>query len=191
MLGTPDGRRPLPLLRRAVGRLGALAVPAAHGWARDDCPWLARLGAEVLADHPGPEDLPGLVAELVEQWTARDWCGPDRTARRLASRGPEAVGAVPHLRRFWSCTPDSYERAAYLEALAAIDGAGPDRLNSLYTESLWDCEENARLLGIASAPASPEALGRIAVLRDDPMEAPEVRATARARLVTPSGRPLP
>ncbi|MFI1224164.1 MULTISPECIES: hypothetical protein [unclassified Streptomyces] len=191
-LGTPDGRRPLPLLRRAVGRLGALAVPAAHAWARDDRPWLARLGAEILADHPGPEDLPGLVEELVEQWTTRNWCGPDRTARRLAVLGPGAAGAAPHLRRFWSCTPHSYERAAYLEALAAIDdGAGPDRLNDLYTESLWDCEENARLLGIAAAPASPEALDRIAILRDDPMEAPEVREAAAARLAAASGLPGP
>ncbi|WP_405691436.1 hypothetical protein [Streptomyces sp. NBC_00057] len=40
-------------------------------------------------------------------------------------------------------------------------------------------------------PASPETLGRIAVLRDDPMETPEVRAAARARLVAPSGLRLP
>lgn len=50
---------------------------------------------------------------------------------------------------------------------------------------LWDCEERARLLGVASAPANPEILGRVAVLRDDPMETPDVRAAARARLVVP------
>jgi hypothetical protein len=71
-----------------------------------------------------------------------------------------------------------------LEALAAIDRDG---LDYAHTESLWDCEETARLLGIASAPTSPETLGRIALLRDDPMETPEVRAAARARLVAPSG----
>ncbi|MFI9054787.1 hypothetical protein ACIGXQ_09605 [Streptomyces anulatus] len=32
----------------------------------------------------------------------------------------------------------------------------------------------------------PETLGRIAVLRDDPMETPEVRAAARARLAAPA-----
>ncbi|TDF46008.1 hypothetical protein E2C00_22385 [Streptomyces sp. WAC05374] len=84
LLGTSDGCRPLTLLRQAVERLGALAVPAAHGWARDDRPWLAQMSADVLADHAGPEVLPGLVNELAEQWTARAWCGPDRTARRLA-----------------------------------------------------------------------------------------------------------
>jgi hypothetical protein len=181
-LGTADGRRPLPLIRRLVERLGALAVPAAHGWARDECAWLAQLGADVLAGHGGPEALPGLVAELAGQWTARTWCGPDRTARRLARFGPDAAGAVSYLRRLWLHTPHSYERAAHLEALAAIDRAG---LDYVYTECLWDCEEKARLLGIVSAPATSETWARIALLRDDPMESPEVRAAARARLEDP------
>ncbi|MFE2583446.1 hypothetical protein [Streptomyces sp. NPDC059378] len=183
-LGTRDGRRPLPLLRRAVERLGELAVPAAHGWAQDDRPWLAELGTDVVADHPGPEALPGLVEELVEQWAARIWCGPDRTARRLARFGPGAVDAVPYLRCFWLSTPHSYERAKYLEALAAIDRGC---LDHVYAESLWDCEETARLIGIDSAPACPETLARITVLRDDPMETSEVRAAARARLAAPAG----
>ncbi|MFF0561982.1 hypothetical protein [Streptomyces sp. NPDC004266] len=187
-LGTPDGRRPLPLLGRAVERLGGLAVPAAHGWAQDACRWLARLGADVLADHAGPEALPGLMDELAEQWAARAWCGPDRTARRLARFGPDAAGAVPYLRRFWLHTPHSCERTAYLEALAAID---PDSLGHVYAESLWDCEEKTRLLGIASAPTSPETMRRIAVLRDDPMETAEVKAAARARLAAPTGQHLP
>ncbi|RAS21581.1 hypothetical protein BCL80_1306 [Streptomyces avidinii] len=185
-LGTSDGRRPLPLLRRAVECLGALAIPAAHGWAQEDRPWLALLGADVLADHGGPEALPGLVTELVEQWTARAWCGPDRTARRLARFGPDAAGAVPYLRRFLLRTPHSYERTAYLEALAAIDRDG---LEHVYTESLWDCEETTRLVGITAAPTNTETLGRIAVLRDDPMETTEVRAAARARLEDPTGQP--
>ncbi|MFV6032619.1 hypothetical protein [Streptomyces sp. NPDC056264] len=180
-LGMSDVDRPLPLLRRAVERLGVLAVPAAHGWAQGDLPWLARLGADVVAEHPVPESLPGLLDELAGQWATRAWCGPDRTARRLARLGPAAAGALPHLRRFWLHTPHSYERTAYLEAMAAIE-PDPGCLGPLYTESLWDCEERARLLGIASAPAGPEALARIAVLNDDPMETAEVRAAARVRL---------
>ncbi|WP_151770741.1 hypothetical protein [Streptomyces abyssomicinicus] len=184
-LGTSDGRRPLPMLTPVVERLGVLAVPAARSWAQDARAWLAQLGADVLADHAGPEALPGLVNELAEQWTARAWCGPDRTARRLARFGPDAAGAVPYLRRFWLHTPHSYERTAYLEALATID---PDGLEFVYAECLWDCEEKTRLLGITSAPRSPETLQRIAVLRDDPMETTEVRAAARARLVASTGR---
>ncbi|WP_406859060.1 hypothetical protein ABZO31_01930 [Streptomyces sp. HUAS MG47] len=124
--------------------------------------------------------------ELVEQWSARAWCGPDQTARRLARFGAAAARAVPYLRLLWLHTPHSYERAAYLEALAAI---GADGLEHMYAEALWDCEEATRLQGIASAPASPEILGRIAVLRDDPMEATEVRAAARARLSAAELRP--
>ncbi|MEU3136390.1 hypothetical protein ABZ691_26885 [Streptomyces sp. NPDC006854] len=178
-LGTPDGRRSLPLLRRAIDGLGALAVPAAREWAVDGREWLARLGADVLADHPEPEALPWLVAELTEQWKARAWCGPDTTVKRLARFGAEAADAVPVLWRYWRHTPHSYERADYLEALAAIDPSG---LDDAYTESLWDCEKRARLLAIASAPHNPQTLHRIAVLRDDPMETPEVRAAAGTRL---------
>ncbi|MFJ7586716.1 hypothetical protein ACIQZO_04815 [Streptomyces sp. NPDC097617] len=177
--GTGNGRRALPYVRRAVNRLGPLAVPAARGWAVDEREWLARLGTDVLADHPGPEALPGLVAELADQWQARSWCGPDVTAKRLARFGPEAAEAAPVLWAYWLHTPHSYERADYLRALAAIDPTG---LDDAYTESLWDCEERARLPGIASAPRRPQTTERIAALRDDPMECPEVRAAAGARL---------
>ncbi|MFJ3792662.1 hypothetical protein [Kitasatospora sp. NPDC090091] len=178
-LGTPDGRRPLPRLSCAVDHLGALAIPAARRWVCDDRPWLARLGANVLADHLGPEVIPALVSELADQRAARAWCGPDTTARRLARFGPAATAAVPDLRWFWLRTPHSYERAAYLKALAAIGTRG---LDQAHAESLWDCEEQARLLGITHAPDHPETLDRIAALRDDPMEEPEVRAAAEARL---------
>jgi hypothetical protein len=63
--------------------------------------------------------------------------------------------------------------------LAAIDPAG---LEHAYTESLWDCESDARLLGIASAPEMPLVGEQLARLRDDPMEEPEVRSAAGARL---------
>ncbi|MFK0258653.1 hypothetical protein [Streptomyces sp. NPDC090445] len=178
-LVTPDGRRPLPLLRRAVDRLGALAIPAARLWVSDEREWLARLGSDVLADHLGPEVIPVLLAELADQWRTRAWCGPDATARRLARFGPAAAGAVADLRRFWLRTPHSYERAAYLEALAAIDPGG---LDYAHTESLWDCEERARLLGVVHAPDHPQTLERIAALRNDPMETPDVRAGAEVRL---------
>ncbi|MFD9723137.1 hypothetical protein [Streptomyces sp. NPDC059072] len=183
-LGTSDGRRPLPVLARAVEGLGALAVPAARRWAQDGREWLAGLGADVLRDHLGPEVIPQLVAELAEQWRERTWCGPDRTAKQLARFGPDAAGAVPVLRRFWLHTPHSWERPAYLEALAAID---PDGLDYTHTESLWDCEEEARLSAIARAPGGRENVARIEVLRDDPMESPEVRTAAAVRLAGPRG----
>ncbi|MFE4519649.1 hypothetical protein ACFRMQ_36370 [Kitasatospora sp. NPDC056783] len=125
-------------------------------------------------------DLPTLVAALEQHWVDRTWCGPASLARGLARFGPEAAGAVSLLRRFWLATPHSYERPAYLEALAAIGAAG---LAEAYVESLWDCEPAARLLAVEHAPDRPDALRRIAELRDDPIEDPAVREAATARLV--------
>lgn len=179
-LGTVDGRWPLPWLGRTVERLGALAVPAARrAWAADERDWLSWTGIRVLAEHGEAQDLPALVRELAAREEARQWCGPDRLAAGLARFGPAAAEAAPLLRRFWLRTPHSYERPAYLKALAAIDPTGLDRA---YTESLWDCEPGARLLGIASAPDLPQVRQRLTQLRDDPMEESEVRTAAGERL---------
>ncbi|MFE6052260.1 hypothetical protein ACFQ6N_16020 [Kitasatospora sp. NPDC056446] len=178
-LGAADGTRPLPYLERAVDRLAGHAAPPAREWAASPHEWLAWVGCTVLADHGDESDIPTLVAALEQAWVARSWCGPDTLARGLARFGPKAADAVSLLRRFWLCTPHSYERPAYLEALAAIGAAGTAEA---FVESLWDCEANARLLGIAHAPDRPHALRRIADLRDDPMEDPEVREAAGVRL---------
>ncbi|WP_314243642.1 hypothetical protein [Streptomyces sp. DSM 40907] len=178
LLGASAGGRPLALLRRAVERLGDRAVPAARGWAADDRQWLAELGVDVLADHAEAEALPSLLRRLADQWEARDWCGPDPTARRLARFGPAAAEAVPVLRRYWLRNPHSSERPGYLEALAAIDPSG---LDYAHTESLWDCEQLARMAAVAHAPDIPEVRERLAALRGDPMEEPDVRAAAAER----------
>ncbi|MFE4395481.1 MULTISPECIES: hypothetical protein [Streptomycetaceae] len=178
-LAASDGTRPLPLLGKAVDRLAGQAVPAAREWAASEQAWLAEIGFGVLAAHGDENDVPSLIAELERRWVDRSWCGPDDLARGLARFGPEAAEAVSLLRRFWLWTPHSYERADYLEALAAMGAAG---MAEAYVESLWDCEARARLLGVERAPDRPYALRRIACLRDDPMEEPEVRAAAGARL---------
>ncbi|MER7175049.1 hypothetical protein [Streptomyces mesophilus] len=177
-LVTPSGRLPVVGLTRAVEHLGALAVPEARRWAHAEPEWLARIGRDVLADQLVPEALPGLVAELSELRRTRTWCGPAATARRLARFGPAAARAAGDLRRLWLHTPHSYERAAYLEALAAIDPSG---LDYAYSESLWDCQEQAQLLGIAHAQDNPSTLAHIAALRDDPMVPADIRIAAAAR----------
>ncbi|MGV9263600.1 hypothetical protein ACWDRR_02920 [Kitasatospora sp. NPDC003701] len=127
--------------------------------------------------------LPELVADLERDWVERRWCGPVHTARGLARFGAGARDAVSLLRRFWLWTPHSYERAGYLEALAEIDPTG---LESVYVECLWDCEDDARLLGVRRAPDGAEVRERLAYLRDDPMEEPAVRAAAGERLAAPT-----
>ncbi|MBD0695240.1 hypothetical protein BG452_19470 [Streptomyces sp. CBMA123] len=132
----------------------------------------------------GPErgeepDVPALVAELERAWVDRTWCGPVRTARGLARFGPGAAGAVSLLRRFWLYTPHSYERAGYLEALAALGSAGVEQA---FTESLWDCEADARLLGARHAPDTAQVRARLAYLLDDPIEESRVKNAAEERL---------
>ncbi|MFJ9839983.1 hypothetical protein ACIRYZ_05860 [Kitasatospora sp. NPDC101155] len=63
-----------------------------------------------------------------------------------------------------------------------VDGAAG--LPEAYQESLWDCEANARLLAVEHAPDRPYTLSRVAELRDDPMEKPEIRKAAEARLAS-------
>ncbi|MQS11820.1 hypothetical protein F7Q99_05825 [Streptomyces kaniharaensis] len=178
-LGAADGTCQLPMLGRAVDVLGEQAVPAAREWATSDRPWLAGLGLVVLAGHGDESDLPTVLNELERAWVAQEWCGPDTLARGLARFGPRAADAASLLRRFWLWTPHSYERSAYLEALGALGAAGMDEA---YTESLRDCEANARLLAVRRAPDGPRVRERLAYLRDDPMEEPEVREAARVRL---------
>ncbi|TQE32695.1 hypothetical protein Sipo8835_19435 [Streptomyces ipomoeae] len=178
-LAEVNGELPLPQLARAIRRLGAPAVPAAREWAVDGGPWLSWNGVLVLAEHGEVRDVPVLLEELSAHERARLWCGPSLLADGLARFGAAASDAAPMLRRLWLRTPHSYERPAYLKALRAIAPAG---LDLAYTESLWDCESNARLLGIASAPDSPYVRERLVRLRDDPMEEAEVRAAAGERL---------
>ncbi|MFJ6616497.1 hypothetical protein ACIQOW_02795 [Kitasatospora sp. NPDC091335] len=182
-LGTADGEHSLPLVTGVLRKLGAHAVPAARDWAASDTRWLAWEGLRVLAAHGEPRDAPALLAELERDWARRTWCGPMIMAQGLGRLGLDAAGAVPLLRRFWVRTPHSYERPAYLRALAAVDPAG---LDEAYTESLWDCQAEARLLGVGHAPERPGVRTRLAYLRDDPMEAPEVREAAGARLAGPT-----
>ncbi|MFE2722919.1 hypothetical protein [Kitasatospora sp. NPDC059327] len=156
--------------------VGAGSAPAGAG-----CP--ARAGGR--PDDPEERaEVAELVASLERDWVARTWCGPARTARGLARFGPEAREAASLLRRFWLWTPHSSERAGYLEALASVDPTG---LDAVYGECLWDCEEDARLLGIAHAPDGPDLRERLAYLRDDAMEEPAVGAAAGARLAALTG----
>ncbi|MER7584707.1 hypothetical protein [Kitasatospora sp. NPDC097691] len=134
---------------------------------------------EPPAGQGGQPDVPALLAALERDWVDRTWCGPMRTARGLARAGTEAAGAISLLRRFWLWTPHSHERPAYLEALAALGSAG---MAEAYTESLWDCEARARLLGVGHAPDLPRVRDRLVRLRDDPMEDAAVRTAATTRL---------
>lgn len=69
--------------------------------------------------------------------------------------------------------------AAYLRAVTVLDPGGAD---GKLVEGLWDCESDVRRYAADHAPLSIVTRHQLGVLRDDPMETPEVRAAAAARL---------
>lgn len=165
---------------RAVRMLGAQAVPLARAWAEPPVHPMIWTACLVLAEHGDDSDLPALLAGW--DWLDRrtgDLCGYNNLADGIARiGGPAAQAAVPRLRRAWF-TPHTFERAAYLRAITALDRSGADRL---LVEGLWDCERDVRQFAAAHAPLDEMTLNQLRHLRDDLMETAEVRAAAAARL---------
>ncbi|MFI6265871.1 hypothetical protein [Micromonospora sp. NPDC051006] len=92
--------------------------------------------------------------------------------------GPQASAELPRLRRLWF-SPHSYERADYLRARLALD---PDGASGCLSEGLGDCESAVRLLAAQHVTLDDRSRDRLRYLRDDPIEAADVRAAAAARL---------
>ncbi|WP_203836041.1 HEAT repeat domain-containing protein [Winogradskya humida] len=166
---------PLPSLCRSLELLGALAVPLARTWAAQPDHPLRGGAVDVLALHGDDSDLSAIFAEWDRLDHLPDFrCGYDTLAAGVARIGARA--AVPRLRKLWY-SPHSYERAAYLRALNALD---PEVAGPFLAEGLWDCESEVRLFAVEHATVSQ--LGRLAFLRDDPMETASVRAAAASRI---------
>ncbi|MDI6104845.1 hypothetical protein QLQ12_40290 [Actinoplanes sp. NEAU-A12] len=165
---------------KAVRLLGQRALPHARRWVAGPEHPLADQAVHVLADHGDVTDVPVLLA--VWERLAREpeqHCGYDVVAEGLARiGGPTAGRVVPWLRERW-VTPHSYERAAYLRALLALDPEGAD---PLLVEGLWDCEKAVRTIAAQRAGLTPVVRDQLAALRDDPIEEKAVRAIAAARL---------
>jgi hypothetical protein len=146
------------------------ATPGPESWA-----WLL-----FLADHGDESDVPMLLDGIA--WLdarAGDRCGYDRLVDGLARiGGPGTAGLPKLLRRLW-LTPHSYERTSFLRAYLTLD---PDGAVGGLREGLWDCERDVRLLAAQQVPLSPRIRERLVYLRDDPIETPEVRHAAAARL---------
>jgi hypothetical protein len=134
------------------------------------------------AAHGDESDVPLLLDGIAWLDTrARDRCGYDRLVDGLARIGGPSTAGVPKLlRRLWF-TPHSYERASYLRAYLMLD---PDGAESGLREGLWDCEGDVRLLAVQRVRLSSWIRERLVYLRDDPIETPEVRAAAAARLAS-------
>ncbi|MEH1169008.1 hypothetical protein V6V47_26860 [Micromonospora sp. CPCC 205539] len=170
-------------LGRAIRMLGSEALPLARSWAAPPLHPMVWTACLVLAKHGDDSDVPALLAGW--DWLDRrtdDRCGYDDLAVGIARiGGPAALAVVPRLRQLWF-TPHTFERAAYLRAVVALD---PGNTDSLLTEGLWDCESDVRQVAAEHVPLDDMTRKQLSYLRDDPMETSEVRATAAARMKLP------
>ena len=165
-------------LQQALAPLGAAVLPAARRWvaARGRRCWD---GWQFLAAHGDESDVPLLLEGIGWLDERGDRCGYDVLVTGLARIGGPGTAGVPKvLRRLW-LTPHSYERASYLRAYLALDAEGAE---PGLVEGLWDCEQDVRMLAVRHVGLDPGLRDRLIYLRGDPIEAPEVRSAAAARL---------
>ncbi|MEU8074099.1 hypothetical protein AB0B31_01530 [Catellatospora citrea] len=177
LLGLAEELRGVPGLSAAVMALGPAALGHAREWAAGDR--LTWLGGSLLAAHGTEHDIPRLLGVWDRLWDSDDWCGFDRLADGFARFGAVAADAAPRLRTVIRQTPHTYERAACLRALLAVDPLGAQGPLAL---GLLDCEQDVRSLAVAHAPDSPFTRKALTTRRDDPTEAPEIRQAAATRL---------
>lgn len=175
------GNAPVPLvgLRRAVERLGAVAVDPARRWAAAGAPF-SSLGLRILSEHGDENDIPVLLAGFDRQVKNREWDGLGRLADAFARIGSDVAGAATlRLTWAWRTTPRSGERAAFLKGLTIFNPWDADRPLS---EALYDCESSVRRYAVELAPLTGANRERIRRLSTDPMETQEIRAAATTRL---------
>ncbi|WP_410594269.1 hypothetical protein [Amycolatopsis sp. lyj-23] len=165
-------------LVHALAKLGPQTLGHARQWARSPAHPLWWRAVGTLTEHGDATDVPALLAALDRlDDDSDDWCGYDDLARGFARLG--VTETVPRLRSLWHRSPHSYERAAYVEALLALD---PDATEQALPDALADCEGGVRLVAARHAPLTGEARRWLARLRDCPVEHADVRAEAARRL---------
>ncbi|MBB5869657.1 hypothetical protein F4553_003036 [Allocatelliglobosispora scoriae] len=186
LLGIVDERGPgwwVPGLGRAVEHAATRdpirAVPLARGWIVSGDLQLSWFGGVILARFGAVADTALVVAEMERMWQRDDLCH-ERLIEALARHGPAGSEALPFIRMLWRRSPHARVRVECLRAWLAMDPATTDEP---LTHGLRDSQEDVRLLAVTHSPRHMPARGQLAYLRDDPLEAAEVRAAARARLL--------
>lgn len=185
LLDVADALAARPDVRRiglspALEKLGPRSTHIARRWARDPAHPLWWRAVVTLADHGETADVPTLLTALDRlNGDKDDWCGYDVLARGFARLGVTEV--VPRLRSLWRRSPHSFERAAYVAALLALD---PEATRQELPEALRDCESDVRLLAAQHVSLTGEVREQLVRLRDSPIEHDEVRAAAALRLTS-------
>ena len=137
-----------------------------------------KLALDMVATWPTEDDAPVLRAAL-EHLGDKEWlylvCDAVDGLAKLNDRE-----AVPRLEWIFLGTTHSYLRHKTARALALASHAFSE---SFALECLWDCEDQTRAVGCASATwSSNRARERISELAADRLEARHVRSVARRRV---------
>ncbi|GAB3147321.1 hypothetical protein GCM10027258_40530 [Amycolatopsis stemonae] len=165
-------------LVHALTKLGPQTVRLARQWARNPSHPLWWRAVVELTEHGDAADVPALLDALGRLDSDKDeWCGYDALARGFARLG--VTEAAPRLRSLWYQSPHSYERAAYVNALLALD---PDTTRQQLPDALADCEADVRVVAARHAPLTGEVRRWLGRLRDSPIENTDVREAAADRL---------
>lgn len=163
-------------LCRALRDLGPAALPRARMWATSE---ISDIGVDVLATHGTDEDVPLLMAALMEVLDDGNWGAavtPVAGLGRLKARP-----ALPALLHVWDESAYAALRRRTLHALREI---APEVSEPYLIEALWDCESGSRLLAAEYVPLNRDTRPRLKRLRHEAAEDPDVRAAADERLVT-------
>jgi len=178
--GGPPHRAARPAMLRYLERLPAeLTLPRARAWVGQSSG--AVIAAEhILARHALPEDR-----ALVERTLTT---ALDQGAIYRACSMVEALATIadprsaPLLVSVFERIPYSWARPGVLRALVAVKTKSATELAH---EALWDCEEEARELGVRHVANGRSARGRLAEMAVDRFERQPVRTAAQTRLREP------
>ncbi|MEO3783523.1 hypothetical protein ABGB12_09345 [Actinocorallia sp. B10E7] len=163
---------------RALREYGAEALPRARAWA-GGVPGCAEIGIDILARHGTARDVPILLGDLEEALSAKGWGAAASPVEGLGRL--RAGAAVPLLKEAWSATEYAYLRPRLLTALLRT---APHTAEAYATEALWDCEDDARRIGAATAPLTEDNRLRLRRLAVCAAEEPGVVSVAVDRTET-------
>jgi len=170
--------------RALVSLPSSVTLPLARAWFDAPGDHFQHLALGILEKHATVADVQMVRGALQPSLSRQTWEWNESSLQEsmldILARFPEA-GPYPESEIAFKQAPSSSVRSAAARVLATSDQH--TFAHGLAQECLWDCEEEARLLGCMHADlVRPTVLSRIQALAGDPWEEKEVSDAAQKRL---------